>query len=65
MTLQELEEYKELKRLVQDYLDFKILIEKIDKDAEKIKDPLDKCWHYLQQYGLLAEMVKRNGTKNS
>lgn len=37
MTLQELEEYKELKRLVQDYLDFKILIEKIDKDAEKIK----------------------------
>ena len=58
MTLKELEEYKELKRLVQDYLDFKILIEKIDKDAEKIKDPVDKCWFYLQQYGLLAEMVK-------
>ena len=58
MSYQELQQHNELKRLVQDYLDFKILIEKIDKDGEKIKDPMDKCWHYLQQYGLLAEMVK-------
>ena len=58
MSYQELQQHNELKRLVQDYLDFKILIEKIDKDAEKIKDPVVKCWFYLQQYGLLAEMVK-------
>ena len=58
MSYQELQQHNELKRLVQDYLDFKILIEKIDKDAEKIKDPVDKCWFYLQQYGLLAEMLK-------
>ena len=44
--------------------DGRIWVPKNKKDAEKIKDPLDKCWHYLQQYGLLAEMVKRNGTKN-
>lgn len=58
MTYQELQQHNELKRLVQDYLDLKIEIEKIEKNAEKIKDPMDKCWFYLEQFGLLAEMVK-------